>query len=116
MVNAADLKSAAAKAACGFEPRPRHRDIAPSRHRGARRSGQCLLGDRHVAERDGREPALANLDSYGHYAVGWAWAMDTPYQWTKQVASHWGGTRNGTIVHWPKGIQEKADCARSSAM
>ena len=45
--------------------------------------------------------------SYNHYAVGWAWAMDTPYQWTKQVASHWGGTRNGTIVHWPKGIQEK---------
>ena len=45
--------------------------------------------------------------SYNHYAVGWAWAMDTPYQWTKQIASHWGGTRNGTIVHWPKGIQEK---------
>jgi arylsulfatase len=45
--------------------------------------------------------------SYGHYAVGWAWAMDTPYQWTKQVASHWGGTRNGTIVHWPKHITEK---------
>ena len=31
--------------------------------------------------------------------------MDTPYQWTKQVASHWGGTRNGTIVHWPNGIK-----------
>ncbi|MDO3638158.1 arylsulfatase [Mycolicibacterium arseniciresistens] len=45
--------------------------------------------------------------SYGHYAVGWAWAMDTPYQWTKQVASHWGGTRNGTIVHWPRGIEDK---------
>jgi arylsulfatase A-like enzyme len=45
--------------------------------------------------------------SYGHYAVGWAWAMDTPYQWTKQVASHWGGTRNGTIVHWPNGIEAK---------
>ena len=45
--------------------------------------------------------------SYGHYAVGWAWAMDAPYQWTKQVASHWGGTRNGTIVHWPNGIKEK---------
>ncbi len=44
-------------------------------------------------------------ESYNHYAVGWAHAMDTPYQWTKQVASHWGGTRNGTIVHWPKGIQ-----------
>jgi arylsulfatase len=35
--------------------------------------------------------------------------MDTPYQWTKQVASHWGGTRNGTIVHWPHGIQAKAE-------
>jgi arylsulfatase len=46
-------------------------------------------------------------ESYSHYAVGWAWAMDTPYQWTKQIASHWGGTRNGTIVHWPKGIQER---------
>jgi arylsulfatase A-like enzyme len=43
--------------------------------------------------------------AYNHYAVGWAHAMDTPYQWTKQVASHWGGTRNGTIVHWPEGIQ-----------
>jgi arylsulfatase len=46
-------------------------------------------------------------DSYNHYSIGWAWAMDTPYQWTKQVASHWGGTRNGTIVHWPKGIKER---------
>ena len=45
--------------------------------------------------------------SYGHYAVGWAWAMNSPYQWTKQVASHWGGTRNGIVVHWPKGIKEK---------
>src|SRR3990172_5335424 len=40
-------------------------------------------------------------EAYNHYSVGWAHAMDTPYQWTKQVASHWGGTRNGTIVHWP---------------
>jgi arylsulfatase A-like enzyme len=44
--------------------------------------------------------------SYNHYSVGWAWAMNTPFQWTKQVASHWGGTRNGTIVHWPAGITE----------
>ena len=43
--------------------------------------------------------------AYNHYAVGWAHAMDTPYQWTKQIASHWGGTRNGTIVHWPAGIK-----------
>jgi Sulfatase len=46
-------------------------------------------------------------ESHNHYAVGWAWAMDTPFQWTKQVASHWGGTRNGTIVHWPRRIQAK---------
>ena len=43
-------------------------------------------------------------DAYNHYAVGWAHALCTPYQWTKQVASHWGGTRNGTIVHWPSGL------------
>jgi arylsulfatase A-like enzyme len=48
-------------------------------------------------------------DAYNHYAVGWAHAMDTPYQWTKQVASHWGGTRNGTIVHWPNGIKGKGE-------
>ena len=47
---------------------------------------------------------LGGPDSYNHYAVGWAHALNTPYQWTKQVASHWGGTRNGAVVHWPKGI------------
>ena len=53
-------------------------------------------------------------EAYNHYAVGWAHAMDTPYQWTKQVASHWGGTRNGTIVHWPHGIRARARSAPSS--
>jgi len=48
-------------------------------------------------------------EAYNHYAVGWAHAMDTPYQWTKQVASHWGGTRNGTIVHWPNGFSSKGE-------
>ncbi len=47
--------------------------------------------------------------AYNHYAVGWAHAMNSPYQWTKQVASHWGGTRNGTIVHWPNGIAAKGE-------
>ncbi len=47
--------------------------------------------------------------AYNHYAVGWAHAMDTPYQWTKQIASHWGGTRNGTIVRWPNGIEAKGE-------
>ena len=48
-------------------------------------------------------------DSYNHYAVGWAHAMCTPYQWTKQVASHWGGVRNGTIVHWPARIKARGE-------
>jgi len=52
---------------------------------------------------------LGGPESYNHYAVGWAHAMNTPYQWTKQVASHWGGTRNGAIVHWPKGIKGKGE-------
>ena len=52
---------------------------------------------------------LGGPESYNHYAVGWAHAMNAPYQWTKQVASHFGGTRNGTIVHWPKGIRGKGE-------
>jgi arylsulfatase len=49
---------------------------------------------------------FGSVTSYNHYSIGWALAMNTPYQWTKQVASHWGGTRNGTIVHWPKGVED----------
>ncbi len=52
---------------------------------------------------------LGGPESYNHYAVGWAHAMNTPYQWTKQVASHFGGTRNGIIVHWPKGVKGKGE-------
>ncbi len=47
--------------------------------------------------------------AYNHYAVGWAHALDTPYQWTKQVASHWGGTRNGLVVHWPGTIGSRGE-------
>ena len=47
--------------------------------------------------------------AYNHYAVGWAHAMNTPLQWTKQVASHFGGTRNGTIVHWPHGFTARGE-------
>jgi len=45
--------------------------------------------------------------TYNHYPVGWAHAMDTPFQWTKQIASHFGGTRNGLIVSWPARIKDK---------
>jgi arylsulfatase len=52
---------------------------------------------------------LGGPESYNHYAVGWAHAMCAPYQWTKQVASHFGGTRNGTVIHWPKGISARGE-------
>jgi arylsulfatase len=44
---------------------------------------------------------------YNHYPVGWAHAMDTPMQWTKQIASHFGGTRNGMAISWPARIKDK---------
>jgi len=52
---------------------------------------------------------LGGPESYGHYPVGWAHAMDTPFQWTKQVASHFGGTRNGLVVSWPNRILAKKE-------
>ncbi len=52
---------------------------------------------------------LGGPNSYGHYAAGWAVAGDTPYTWTKQVASDYGGTKNGIAIHWPKGIKAKGD-------
>jgi arylsulfatase A-like enzyme len=57
----------------------------------------------------GHIDAFGTPAAYNHYAVGWAHAMDTPYQWTKQVASHWGGTRNGTVVHWPSGFDARGE-------
>jgi arylsulfatase len=45
--------------------------------------------------------------TYNHYPVGWAHAMDTPFQWTKQVASHFGGTANNLVISWPKRIKDK---------
>jgi arylsulfatase A-like enzyme len=56
---------------------------------------------------------MAHMDDLGgpmtfnHYPVGWAHAMDTPFQWTKQVASHFGGTRNGLVISWPARIKDK---------
>ncbi|NLT31167.1 MAG: sulfatase-like hydrolase/transferase [Propionibacterium sp.] len=47
---------------------------------------------------------IGGPDSYCHYPTGWALALNTPYRFAKQVASHYGGTRNGLIVHWPAGI------------
>ena len=63
----------------------------------------------------GLESTMKRLDEIGgptsepHVPVGWAWAMDTPFQWTKQVASHFGGTRNPMIISWPDGIKAKGE-------
>ena len=52
---------------------------------------------------------LGGPEAFNHYPVGWAHAMNTPYQWTKQVASHFGGTRNATAICWPKGIEARGE-------
>jgi arylsulfatase A-like enzyme len=52
---------------------------------------------------------LGSDRTYNHYPVGWAHAMDTPFQWTKQVASHFGGTRNGMALSWPKKIKAQGE-------
>jgi len=52
---------------------------------------------------------LGGPSTYSHYAAGWAVAGDTPFTWTKQVASSYGGTRNGMVVYWPKSIEAKGE-------
>jgi arylsulfatase len=52
--------------------------------------------------------------TYPHYAAGWAVAMNAPFQFTKQVASDFGGTRNGMVAHWPKGIKAKGEGIHTS--
>ena len=58
---------------------------------------------------------MDHIDTWGdpttfpHFAIGWAWANNTPFQWTKQVASHFGGTRNGMVMRWPNGIKGNGD-------
>lgn len=92
----------------------------------------CILGDNGASAEGGLEgtfseiasllgvqlglkSTLEHIDEIGepssepHVPVGWAWAMDAPFQWTKQVASHFGGTRNPMIVHWPNGINTKGE-------
>jgi len=50
---------------------------------------------------------LGTEHTYNHFAAGWAVAGNTPFTWTKQVASNFGGTRNGMVMHWPAGIKSK---------
>jgi arylsulfatase len=63
----------------------------------------------------GLQSSIERIDEIGgpasepHVPVGWAWAMNAPFQWTKQVASHFGGTRNPMVIHWPNGIKAKGE-------
>ena len=52
---------------------------------------------------------MGSWKSSNLYGVPWAWATNAPFQWTKQVASHFGGTRNGMVISWPKGIKAKGE-------
>lgn len=52
---------------------------------------------------------LGGPKTYGHYAAGWAVAGDCPFTWTKQVASNYGGTRNGMVVYWPDGVKARGE-------
>ena len=70
---------------------PRHRID----HLGAQLSGQI------------RQVGGGGPDAYNHYNTGWAWAFDTPFSWTKQVVSHFGGTKQGMAISWPKVIKDK---------
>ncbi|MBI5232248.1 MAG: arylsulfatase, partial [Coriobacteriales bacterium] len=54
-----------------------------------------------------RMDELGSVTTYNHYPVGWAHAMDTPFQWAKQIASHFGGTRNGLVISWPTRITDQ---------
>lgn len=47
--------------------------------------------------------------TFPHFAIGWAWATNSPFQWTKQVASHFGGTSNGMVLHWPERIKANGE-------
>jgi arylsulfatase A-like enzyme len=62
-----------------------------------------------VEEMDAALDRIGDPTTYAIYPAGWALAMNTPYQWTKQVASHFGGTRNGLVVHWPAGIGARGE-------
>jgi arylsulfatase len=60
-----------------------------------------------VAEQMKFYDAWGSQYAYNHMAVPWAWAFDTPFQWTKQIPSYFGGTRQGVAISWPKVIKDK---------
>ena len=70
---------------------------------GERRNGVVNTPDQMVAAM----PLMGTGRSHGNYSAGWGWAMNTPFQWMKQVASHLGGARDGVVISWPDRIKER---------
>jgi len=74
-----------------------------------------LLHLNGIFDAETTESMLARADDWGgpnsfpHFSAAWAVATDTPFTWTKQVAADFGGTRNGMVMHWPKGITAKGE-------
>ena len=66
---------------------------------------QGLVSD--VARYADAPQTLSGENTYAHYNAGWAWGTNTPFQWTKQVASHLGGTRNPMVLAWPERIRDR---------
>lgn len=57
-------------------------------------------------------PFWGSERTFPHFAAGWSWAMDTPFQWTKQIASHFGGTAQGMVMSWPGHISDLGSIRR----
>ena len=84
---------------------------------GASAEGSLVGTANEIMNLNGLDPTIEQsmkfYDEWGgpetspHYAVGWAWAMDTPFRWNKQIASHLGGIRNPMVVSWPAKVKDK---------
>jgi arylsulfatase A-like enzyme len=85
---------------------------------GSSAEGSPIGTPNEVAQFNGVTPSVADQlkyfydvwgtdQTYNHMAVGWTWAFDTPFKWTKQIASHFGGTRQGMVMSWPARIKDK---------
>ena len=65
-----------------------------------------------LATLDARRDEMGSAKAFGHYSSGWAFAMDTPFPWFKQIASHYGATRNGLVISWPGHITNEGGIRR----
>ena len=76
--------------------------VAPSRTNLAPTQSECFKRNLIVAT-----PSVTESLGYPHYSYAWAWTFDTPFKWTKQIPSFFGGTKNGMVISWPAGIKDK---------